>query len=35
MGRRMASGIRRGVWEEVRMASGIRRGVWEDAWLVE
>ena len=31
----MASGIRRGVWEEVRMASGIRRGVWEDAWLVE
>ena len=31
----MASGIRRGMWEEVRMASGIRRGVWEDAWLVE
>ena len=31
----MATGIRRGVWEEVRMASGIRRGVWEDAWLVE
>ena len=31
----MASGIRRGVWEEVRMASGIRRGVWEDAWLLE
>ena len=31
----MASGIRRGVWEEVRMASGIRRGVWEEAWLVE
>ena len=32
----MASGIRRGMWEEVRMASGIRRGCGKKyAWLVE